>query len=107
MFLLFLFKYNISIFLNFGNWFFNSYDALCTCYVELFVCVAYPVQLLQVDVLVAEAIEAYKIGELQPEVQFLFISIPLSLWLHSIRLQMQICYWCIVCHGGTTDIALD
>ena len=33
-------------------------------------CVAYPVQLLQVDVLVAEAIEAYKIGELQPEVQY-------------------------------------
>jgi len=36
------------------------------------VCVAYRLQILQVDVLVSEAIEAHKVGELRPEVQFLF-----------------------------------
>jgi len=39
------------------------------------VCADFRLQVLQVDVLVAEAIEAYGVGELQPEVQFLFNNI--------------------------------
>jgi len=41
------------------------YISVCVCVVT-----GYRVQILQVDVLVAEAVEAYNVGELQREVTF-------------------------------------
>jgi len=42
---------------------------LCVC-LSMRVVTVHRLQILQVDVLVAEAVEAYNIGELQPEVTF-------------------------------------
>ena len=48
-----------------------------TMYIFVSVCVVtgHRVQILRVDVLVAEAVEAYSVGELQPEVTFISIAV--------------------------------
>ena len=60
----------------------------CVC-----VYVAYELQVLQVDVLVAEAIEAYRLGELQPEVLFYFNDINVTYHCDSTEFDYRFRYY--------------